>query len=621
MKNETSANNSNHIINNSSMLTAENSSKNSKLNLKRNKLANTYKQKYSNTAIFENPRRDFSNTNINKKSQKGIYITDVTLTKYKDTELETKTTLESTNPNYKTYNNHFLRNRNKTPRNGKNSLPNITSNGLTKYISNPPCFTCCDRKLHPEFLIQLYNDQLNNNNKINQNNTDKKLKKTLKEEKNEFLRKTNEIKRIKYEMDLKKEAMEEYKENIKMNKCGIDFTISNLKKYKDNLENNFMIKYNDNLRKLERELFEQKLKSDMQNNELILLKKEVLSLRNLLVKKQNILKNIEKWIYLQIFIKEGEEPKDLHNALKKYNNKLIFDSLEELNNALLYKEDRNIRLMEKYNKSQNEKDNYISQLLEYQKEAKKKDNSVDLMLSDKENIVFQLKVRQNALNSTVNILNSEKNIKNRRSKSLNNKILNNNFISNVQLKKNELGILYKPIKHKNNLYEYIDCIYIGVTNNDIKGIKIDINNFHQINNMGTSRNAKAVIKMKIIELYLNHLIASINKKINSDKNYLVIMEKTIKAIDLYHKKINGNRNKKQLQQNWNNLMKKISDKNKKAYYLPRGKIEKYNVVSIQKKKNEEKLKNKKVVKKIDIWDFLYDQASENESNYNDEILE
>ena len=78
MKNETSANNSNHIINNSSMLTAENSSKNSKLNLKRNKLANTYRQKYSNTAIFENPRRDFSNTNINKKSQKGIYITDVT---------------------------------------------------------------------------------------------------------------------------------------------------------------------------------------------------------------------------------------------------------------------------------------------------------------------------------------------------------------------------------------------------------------------------------------------------------------------------------------------------------------------------------------------------------------
>ena len=624
MKNETSANNSKHIINNSSMLTAENSSKNSKLNLKRNRIKNSYRQNYSNTAIFENPRRDLSNTNINKKSQKGIYITDVTNTKFKDTELETKTTLESTNQNYKTYNNHFLRNRNKTPKNyGKNSLPNITSNRLTKYISNPTCFTCCDRKLHPEFLIQLYNDQLaNSKNAQTKEKSNKKLKKTLKEDRKEFLRKTNEIKRLKYEMDLKTEAMEEYKENIKMNKCGIEFTISNLKKYKENLENNFMTKYNDNLRKLGRELFERRLKSDMQNNELILLKKEVLSLRNLLVKKQNILKNIEKWIYLQIFIKEGEEPKNLKNALEKYNNKLIFDSLEELNNALLYKEDGNLRLMEKYNKSQNEKDKYISELLEYKKEVKNKDNSIDLMLSNKENILFQLKIRQNALNSTVSVLNSEKNIKNRRSKSLNNKILNNNFLNNVHLKKNELGILYKPIKNKNNLYEFIDCVYICVTNNDIKGIKIDINNFHQINNNGTSRNAKAVIKMKIIELYLNHLISSINKKINLDKNNLVVMEKTIKIIDLYHKKINGNRNKKMLQQNWDNLMKKISDKNKKAYYLPKGKIEKYNIVSIQKKKNEEKLKNKKIVKKIDIWDFLYDQTSEqNESNYSDKIQE
>ena len=118
--------------------------------------------------------------------------------------------------------------------------------------------------------------------------------------------------------------------------------------------------------------------------------------------------------------------------------------------------------------------------------------------------------------------------------------------------------------------------------------------------------------MKIIEI---SLISSINKKIVSDKNNLSIMEKTCKLIDLYHKKKNGTKNRMQLQKNWNNLMKKIEEKNKKTYYLPRGKIEKYNIVSIQKKKNEEKLKNKKVVKKIDIWDFLYDQSyDENISN-------
>ena len=54
-------------------------------------------------------------------------------------------------------------------------------------------------------------------------------------------------------------------------------------------------------------------------------------------------------------------------------------------------------------------------------------------------------------------------------------------------------------------------------------------------------------------------------------------------------------------------MKKIEEKNKKNYFLPRGKIEKYNIVSIQRNKNHIYTKNKQFEKKIDIWDFLYDQ--------------
>ena len=65
----------------------------------------------------------------------------------------------------------------------------------------------------------------------------------------------------------------------------------------------------------------------------------------LLVKKEGVLKTIEKWLHLQMFIKEGEEPKDIREALKKYDNKLIFDSLEELNNSLTHKENKNLRLM------------------------------------------------------------------------------------------------------------------------------------------------------------------------------------------------------------------------------------------------------------------------------------
>lgn len=630
MKNETSVNNSKYIINNSSMLTAENSSKQSKFNLKRNKYPFPLSQKYSNTALFENPKREHLKTISHKKSQKGIYLTDVTFSKFRETELDTKTTFEVTNPYY-TKNNQLIKNRNRTARkSSKNSLPNIKSNGLTRYINNVPFFTCCNRKANPVYLTYLYNQQLSNikDNKNNENNQ-KKGKKTLKEDKIEFLRKTNEIKRIKYEIDLKKEAIEDFKENLKMQKYGIDFTISNLKAYRDNLENNFLNKYNDNLRKLGKVQFELKLKSDKENNELILLKKEVASLKNLLIKKENMLKIIEKWIYLQIYIKEGEEPKNLNNSLKKYNNQLIFDSLEELNNTLTYIENRNLRLMEKFNKSQIEKDKYISELLEIQNEAKNIDKSIDLAISQKESLLSQLKERENNLNKTIKNLNKEKKndqdqeqdkeTTNKRSKSLNNKMPTNNH-NYSQLRKNELGILYKPINIENNILIYIDSIYINIISNNIQGLDLDSTFTHQLHNINTTKNQKAVIKMKIIEISLNYLIDSINKKIKSDKNCLNIMEKTCKLIDLYHKKINGDRNREQQQKNRDNLLKKVEDKNKKAYYLPRGKIEKYNVVSIQKKKNEEKMKKKKVIKKIDIWDFLHDQSyNEIESDYNETI--
>lgn len=616
MKYETSTDNSKHIINNSSMLTCENSSKTSKVNLKKNKLVSHNNQKYSNTALFENPRRDFSNTIIpNRNNKKGVYITDVTISKFRNTGLETKTTLETTNNNYKTH-NKFLKNRNKTPRRfSKSILPNIPSS-YVKNESGPYNFWCCDMKLNPEYLTHLYNEpflynkNIQNDGKNKNKNVDNK---NLKEDRIEFLRKTNEIKRIKYEMDLKKQAMDEYKENLKMQKCGIELTISNLKTYRDNLENNYLIKYNDNLRKLERELFELKLKSDKQNNELILLKKEIDSIQLLLVKKEGLLKNIEKWLYLQIYIKEGEEPKNLKQSLTKYKQKLIFNSLEELNSALTHKENRNLRLIEKYNKSQKEKEIYVCQLLEQEKENENMDKSIDILINQKEKLLNQLKNRGINLNLNLKaLLISEKRLSQRnkitkRSKSAKNNIIFKNVSNNEELQKNELGIIYKPIKIKNDLFAYIDCIYISIIKNNIQGLILDSKYFGQINNNNISNNNKALIKIKIIEISLNYLISSINKKINSDKNNLNIKEKTCKIIDLYHKKINGNKNKLELQKNWNNLMKKIEEKNKKLYFLPKGKIEKYNVVRIKNIKDKYKIKHKKVIKKINIWDFLYDQ--------------
>jgi len=70
MKTETSEDPSKPVVNNSSMLTAENSSTlHSKLNQRRNKLNAIKEKKYSNTALFENPKRDLSKNE--KKRQKN----------------------------------------------------------------------------------------------------------------------------------------------------------------------------------------------------------------------------------------------------------------------------------------------------------------------------------------------------------------------------------------------------------------------------------------------------------------------------------------------------------------------------------------------------------------------
>ena len=606
MKNETSIENSKHLINNSSLITAENSSKHSKFNNIKRNIGLIYNKKYSNTALFENPRRDFSNSITQRRTKKGVYITDLTISKYRDMKLDTKTTLESTNICY-TNSNKFTKH--KTPKGqNKNVFPTITA-GFTKYSNNPPDFNCCDLNLNTHFLTQLYYRQ--NLHSRDEQNRGIKSRNKLKEDRNLFLRKTNEIKRLKYELNLKKEAMEDFKENIKMQKCGIDFTINSLKTYRNTLENDFLAKYNDNMRKLERELFEHKLKSDEQNDELNRLMKDVSSLKLSLVKKENILKNIEKWLHLQISIKEGTETKNIKSALKKYNNKLIFETFEELKNCLTHKENNNIRLMEKYNKAEKEKNKLNVELLEQEKDFENMDKTIDLLIIQKENILIGLKKKEKDLIKTLNDVKSLYNI-NKKSQSLKN--LKTSINIKEELKKNELDIFYKPITTKNDLLKYIDCIYIGIVANNLNGFTINQKYITLINNVNISQNAKAVAQMKIIEIALNYLISSINKKIVTDKNCFNIMEKTCKIIDLYHKKVNGSKNRMELQKKRENLMKKIENKNNKAYYLPKGKIEKYNVAAIEKKKKEERLKNKKVVKKIDIWDFLYDQKIDEKNN-------
>ena len=401
--------------------------------------------------------------------------------------------------------------------------------------------------------------------------------------------------------------MEDYKENLKIQINSFNHTMSNIKSYKEDIQNNFITKYNDNLRKLTKTVFDKKLFLDEQNNKLKRLKNDVANLKQNIAKKENIIKNIEKWIKLQIYMKEGKKPEDLKKALKKYKGKLIFNSMEELENNLSYKESQNLILINKYNKSEKEKEKLIPWLNEVEKSYENLSKNFLDIITEKVKILNSLKKQERDLQLTINQLKEKnKNEEEKKVISLTNKInINNKEITDNQILTNELGIKYKPIKKKNNIYHYINCIFCGILANEISGIPLDSNDSNQLSYANLPAFKRAKIQMNYIELSINYLISSINKKIISDKNSLQTMVKTCKLIDAYHKMKNVNRNKSEMKKKRNNIVKKVENRAKKNYVFSRGKID-YNVVLVQKNKEIERMKNKKYLKNVDIWDFLHD---------------
>ena len=457
MKTETSEDPSKPVINNSSMITAENSSTlHSRLNQRRNKLNAIKEKKYSNTALFENPKRDLSK-NEKKRQKTNLYLTNLTYSKLGDTNFETKSTLISTkiNQTYNSTKNRDHKNFYKT----KSTLPYITNYNMDKNQNKK-----LDEQTYLEYFDNMMKEKVNINNIIKEGKNKNKIKnlkqkrnRTFRDDKNTYLRKTREIQRLKYELDLKKNAVEDFRENLKNQKNSFNYTISNIQAYKEDIENNFITKYNDILRDLSRKIYNEKFFLDSQTNKLKQLKNDVNNLKQMINKKEGILKDIEKWIKLQIYMKEGKNPENIHLALKKYEGKLIFNSMEELENNLSYKEYQNLRLLDKYNKAKKEKEKLVPLLQEEEKSYEIVEKNFSEIIEDKLALLNSLKKRELNLQSTINQLkNINKEPEEKKSNSTTNIIINKKKdIYDIKYLVNELGIKYKPTKSGNNIFNYI----------------------------------------------------------------------------------------------------------------------------------------------------------------------
>ena len=613
--------------NNSSFLTAENTSSVIHSNIKHSfnnkthsiqSFKNIHNLKYLNSTIFFHPQKkkiflsnrsnqtSFENTS---KGKNQLYLTE--------TKNEIIPTYQS---KIKTKYLNLYRNKK-----NKKSLPSLKSFSHHKSNKFPEIFTCGDLIMKPKFLTKLYYQQKDSKEKTNKrkniNNDlniiksiDKKTKIHLKESTREYVHNSRQKNFLNYCIKTKNEALKEYEDNMKSQIKSLDYTISKINNYKINLENNYFIKYNEDKKEFGNEIYFIKQRSDFDKKRILSLLKEIALLSQKIIKKQAKKKTYEKWLSFQILLKEGSLPKKIkikEYAQKKYGNKEIFEKFDDFLIIFKEKEDNNVRLMQKREKIIIENDKLQNELENLKKILKKNIIKDDIKLKEKEKTAKFLEIRNKDLNEIRNnLINSENKQEKKMKYSKSHKNYKPSFDNktrdidiNKDLKPNPLGVYCYNLEKVKDIYKMINCIYISILKNKIKGLDISSDSIYKVNNT-LSIIKKSILQLKIIEYSLNYLHDSINEK-KKDKKYQQIIKETDEQIDLYYKSKKSKFYREERIKKMSEFMHKMEEKGKKVHFTPNKKYEEFPFNLYNKKKNNSINKNK--IKKIDVFDYLYDE--------------
>ena len=620
--------------NNSSFLTGENTStihsniKNS-FNKSKSKpnltLKNITNMKYLNSTIFTHPHK-----NKTRWMKYSSMMSSPSSNASKDNNFDQLYLTEAKNtiiPSYnsKTKNKYINYYRNKK----KNKLPILKCYSHHNSEIFPEIFTCGDFQMKPKLLAKLYYKQNKAKGKENNDKTNSikdldivdeimNKKKNNKKTTREYLNAANMINFLNYNINSKKEALKQYEKNMKSQIEGLDYTISKIQDYKTNFENNYYIKYDEEKRELEMEIKERKYQLDIQKQILLNLIKEVGHLSQVIIKRQTIKKNYDKWLMLQVLIKEGKEPKcqDIKEYIeKKYGKKIIFDNNNDFLIILKEKEQNNVRLIAKSEKIIEENSLLKKDLDDLNDELNKSALKTSIKIKEKEYILNIVKQRNKNLNEIKTKLTSKKSQKvikiSKSSKNYRTYLTSNKYRDidiEKDLKLNKLGVFGYNFDKVNNIKKMIYCIYNSIIKNKIKGLDISYDTIYKIDNT-LSKVKKALSQIKIIEYALNYLNSFIKEKIK-DKTNKKIIDEVKEQIDLYHKTVKAKLYEEERNKKNEEFINKINEKKNKVYFIPKKKYDRFPFYLYNKKKNCSVNKNKN--KKLELFDFLYDEKSSEE---------
>ena len=560
--------------NNSSGITAENSSILLKSKLFQKLPNGIASPRYLNASIFESKTFSTSREKTPKRIKSDLYLTDTGEIKERE--------ITNLNENLSTVDDIDLRKKKmrqifdfRTDKNGK-ILPSIRR-------KPPSLIYCCDERFDRENLSKLYMKYFVSppKKKIIINHKSERVK--VKESSDEYIEKTKNIVLARYTLKIKQEAAKRIEDNIKKEIKTLDKTMKKIKCYQTDLENNFMNKYNDALKQLSSQTEQERIKNDELNFKLNRVLKDVNSLNNQIAKKESIKNSIEKWIVFQIQMDKRIIPVNIKEFLKKeYNNQLIFQTVEDFKEWFVREEDKNLKLLSDFQRKYKEKEKIEEEFLEYKK-YDMYNLEIDKEVQEKENLLNLLKIRNAALEKD--------------------KIETSNYVNKSYYKKKRtFSFGDKPKIIKDNIYLKIKYIYHHLKEKLPSSLYDFELNDHEIAHANI-REVKILKMLNTLEQIINILLTKYHEY-KSNNKYTAILKEIHATIDLEHKKETARRNKLEEERKIDELQERINQRNNKVIYIPLRKVDNYPFALFIKPKTKKGEKNEK--KDLSLSDFLYD---------------
>ena len=560
--------------NNSSGITAENSSILLKSKIFQKLPNGIASPKYLNASIFESKTFSTSREKTPKRIKSDLYLTETGEVKEREiTHLnENLTTIDDIDLRKKKMRKLFDY---RTEKDGR-ILPSIRR-------KPPTLIYCCDQRFERDNLSKLYMKYFVSPPKKKNIINFKSERVKVRESSDEYIEKTKNIVLARYTLKIKQEAAKRIEDNIKNEIKSLDKTMKKINIYQSNLENNFINKYNDALKQLNSQTEQERIKNDELNFKLNRVLKDVNSLNNQIAKKESIKNSIEKWIIFQIQMDKRIIPVNIKEFLKKeYNNQLIFQTVEDFKEWFVREEDKNLKLLSDFQRKYKEKEKVEEEFLEY----KKYDSyniELDKEVNEKENLLNLLKIRNAALEKD--------------------KIETSNYVSiNNYKKRRTLSIGDKPKKMKDNIFFKIKYIYNHIKDkipSSLYDFELSDNEIIHIN----LREVKILKMLNTLEQIINILLRKYHEY-KSNNKYNAILKEIHAAIDLEHKKENARKNKLEEERKIEELQERINQRNEKVIYIPFRKVDNYPFTLFVKPKVKKDAKKHK--KDLSLSDFLYD---------------